>query len=44
MAQVKLAVIYPRPADMASFERIYQTQHVPLAVDLLERSNKPRGG
>jgi len=29
---VKLVVIYPHPDDVAAFENIYQTEHVPLAV------------
>jgi hypothetical protein len=32
MKSVKLVVIYPRPKDVADFENIYQTEHVPLAV------------
>ena len=29
---VKLLVIYPVPGDVAAFEHIYQTEHVPLAA------------
>ena len=32
MAEVKLVVIYPRPKDVDAFEKIYQTELVPLAV------------
>jgi uncharacterized protein (TIGR02118 family) len=32
MGTVKLVVIYPRPKDVDAFEKIYQTEHVPLAV------------
>jgi len=32
MANVKLVVIYPRPKDIEAFEKVYQNEHVPLAV------------
>jgi hypothetical protein len=32
MTDVKLLVIYPRPKDVDIFEKIYQDEHVPLAV------------
>ena len=32
MANVKLIVMYPQPKDIAAFEKIYQNEHVPLAV------------
>ena len=32
MADVKLVIIYPRPKDVDAFEKIYQNEHVPLAV------------
>lgn len=35
MADVKLVVIYPRPKDVAVFEKVYQGEHVPLAVSKL---------
>jgi uncharacterized protein (TIGR02118 family) len=35
MADVKLVVIYPRPKDVDAFEKIYQDEHVPLAVTKL---------
>jgi uncharacterized protein (TIGR02118 family) len=34
MANVKLVVMYPRPKDIDAFEKIYQNEHVPLAVAL----------
>ena len=35
MASAKLIVIYPRPTDIESFERVYRNQHVPMAVEKL---------
>jgi uncharacterized protein (TIGR02118 family) len=32
MPDVKLVVSYPRPKDVDAFEKIYQNEHVPLAV------------
>src|SRR5215472_17954401 len=40
MPDVKLIVIYPRPKDVDAFERIYQNEHVPLAVANLEGKTK----
>jgi uncharacterized protein (TIGR02118 family) len=40
MAEVKLVVIYPRPKDVDAFEKIYQTEHVPLAVARLSGKTK----
>ena len=40
MAEVKLVVMYPRPKDVHAFEKIYQTQHVPLAVARLGGKTK----
>jgi uncharacterized protein (TIGR02118 family) len=40
MKSVKLVVIYPRPKDVAAFENIYQTEHVPLAVARLTGKTK----
>ena len=40
MADVKLVVIYPRPKDVEAFEKIYQTEHVPLAVAKLGGKTK----
>lgn len=35
MAGVKLIVIYPRPTDIEAFEKAYQKEHVPMAVEKL---------
>jgi uncharacterized protein (TIGR02118 family) len=35
MAGVKFMVIYPRPADIEAFEKVYQSEHVPMAVEKL---------
>lgn len=35
MADVKFIVIYPRPTDIQAFEKVYQTEHVPMAVEKL---------
>ena len=40
MADVKLIVIYPRPKDVDAFEKIYQTEHVPMAVAKLAGKSK----
>ncbi len=40
MAGVKLLVIYPRPTDIAAFEKLYQEEHVPMAVDKLAGKTK----
>ena len=40
MKNVKLIVIYPRPKDVAVFEKIYQDEHVPLAVAKLGGKTK----
>ena len=32
MSNVKLIVVYPRPKDIESFERVYKNEHVPMAV------------
>jgi uncharacterized protein (TIGR02118 family) len=40
MASVKLIVIYPRPKDIEAFERVYQTEHVPMAVEKLRGKTK----
>ena len=40
MKSVKLTVIYPRPKDVAAFENIYQTEHVPVAVARLAGKTK----
>src|SRR6267143_2090107 len=40
MADVKLVVIYPRPKDVDVFEKVYQEEHVPLAVAKLSGKTK----
>ena len=40
MAGVKLIVMYPRPKDIAAFEKVYLTEHVPLAVEKLKGKTK----
>ena len=40
MADVKLVVIYPRPKDVDVFEKVYQNEHVPLAVAKLRGKTK----
>lgn len=35
MTPVKLMVMYPRPKDIAAFEKLYQQEHVPMAVTKL---------
>ncbi|HEY1470453.1 MAG TPA: EthD family reductase [Candidatus Acidoferrum sp.] len=40
MADLKLVVIYPCPKDIDAFERIYQNEHVPLAVAKLGGKTK----
>jgi uncharacterized protein (TIGR02118 family) len=40
MANAKLVVIYPRPRDIDAFEKVYQNEHVPLAVAKLEGKTK----
>jgi len=40
VANTKLVVIYPHPKDVGAFERIYQTEHVPLAVAKLAGKTK----
>ena len=40
MAGVKLVVIYPRPKDIEVFEKLYQEEHVPMAVDKLAGKSK----
>ena len=32
MAGVKFMVLYPRPTDIEAFEKVYQNDHVPMAV------------
>ena len=40
MSDAKLVVIYPRPKDVDVFEKVYQNEHVPLAVANLEGKTK----
>jgi uncharacterized protein (TIGR02118 family) len=40
MADVKLAVMYPRPKDIDVFEKIYHEEHVPIAVAKLGGKTK----
>lgn len=40
MAGVKLVVMYPRPKDIDAFEKLYQTEHVPMAVKKLAGKTK----
>ena len=40
MSETKLVVIYPRPKDIESFENIYLTEHVPMAVEKLSGKTK----
>jgi uncharacterized protein (TIGR02118 family) len=40
MADVKLIVIYPRPNGVDVFEKVYQDEHVPLAVAKLDGKTK----
>jgi uncharacterized protein (TIGR02118 family) len=40
MAEVKLMVIYPHSKDVDVFEKVYQEEHVPLAVAKLSGKTK----
>jgi uncharacterized protein (TIGR02118 family) len=40
MAEVKFMVIYPRPTDIEAFEKLYQKEHVPMAVKKLAGKTK----
>jgi uncharacterized protein (TIGR02118 family) len=40
MTPVKLVVIYPHPKDIDAFEKVYQNEHIPLAVAKLEGKTK----
>lgn len=40
MSDVKLVVIYPRPKDIEAFEKLYQDEHVPMAVEKLSGKTK----
>ena len=43
MAGVKLVVMYPRPKDIDAFEKVYQTEHVPMAVEKLGGKDQAGG-
>jgi uncharacterized protein (TIGR02118 family) len=40
MAIAKLVVMYPRPKDVEAFEKVYQNEHVPMAVAKLGGKTK----
>jgi uncharacterized protein (TIGR02118 family) len=40
MAGVKLVVMYPWPKDIDAFEKLYQKEHVPMAVERLKGKTK----
>src|SRR5579863_8314526 len=40
MAGAKITVIYPRPKDVDTFEKVYQEEHVPMAVEKLTGKTK----
>jgi uncharacterized protein (TIGR02118 family) len=40
MTTAKLIVAYPQPTNMEAFERAYQEEHVPLAIDNLRGITK----
>ena len=40
MKSVKLMVAYPQPKDASAFERIYQQEHVPMAIAKLHGKTK----
>jgi uncharacterized protein (TIGR02118 family) len=40
MAGVKFMVLYPRPTDIDAFEKVYQEEHVPMAVKNLVGKTK----
>jgi uncharacterized protein (TIGR02118 family) len=40
MPGVKLVVMYPRPKDVDVFEKAYQSEHVPMAVEKLKGKTK----
>ncbi len=40
MPATKLIVMYPPPVDVQTFERLYQDEHVPMAVKKLEGKTK----
>jgi uncharacterized protein (TIGR02118 family) len=40
MTTTKLIVAYPQPTNVAAFEKAYQEEHVPLAIDKLKGMTK----
>ena len=40
MANARLVVMYPRPKDIDAFEKVYQSEYIPLAVAKLQRKTK----
>jgi uncharacterized protein (TIGR02118 family) len=40
MPAVKFLVLYPRPKDVDAFEKLYQEEHVPMAVEKLAGKTK----
>ena len=40
MKSVKLIVAYPKPKDASAFEKIYQQEHVPMAIANLPGKTK----
>ncbi len=40
MAGAKFVVIYPTPTDLEAFEKVYQEEHVPMAVEKLPGKSK----
>ena len=40
MAGIKLLVLYPRPTDIDAFEKLYQSEHVPMAIEKLAGKSK----
>src|SRR5215467_13811779 len=40
MSGVKLIVMYPRPKDIDAFEKAYQNEHVPMAMEKLKGVTK----
>jgi uncharacterized protein (TIGR02118 family) len=40
MATVKFMVMYPHPVDIEAFEKVYQEEHVPMAIEKLAGKTK----
>lgn len=40
MAGAKLIVLYPQPTDVQEFDRVYQEEHLPLAVEKIKGFNR----